>query len=459
MKYPSTWSVNETDIMPEDRVDLIAEFASPLETFNDTYSEYVQLNRDDGIFYQADLNNYLQEAISAYRDTANNFTLIDSSTSDSLSGQPAYSLTFTQVLSGEASQEPITLKSFETGTLLNNTAYYITYIGPEEQFDKYFPIVKQMTDSFKILLHAPDNISLTTLATPLSSNLSTSTPGNEDLIIGNNETISTSLGSNLSDSMVITPSNSINSPFGQKNNTDDSALNGGEANSSTINQFKESSQVINTRDNENASSLTTPSSTEEKQELPLLESENKPLKKDKTFDIQIKTTEFNGIETVSYLPREIVIDIGTVVVWTNNHSSVHTVTSVSNNTFGNTAIKIGTGGSPLFDSDYMNTGDKFSYNFTQPGRFDYFDKNSDDLKGTVFVKQAPIQINDTLSLLNNEKAVPNSTISFSKNVSGSLNNSESSITGNIIDPSNSSAKSNAGTLSHLVQSLRQIIER
>ncbi|WP_148685793.1 hypothetical protein [Candidatus Nitrosocosmicus hydrocola] len=96
MKYPSTWSVNETDLTPEDRVDLIAEFVSPFENFNDTYTEFVQINRDDGIFYEADLNEYLQEGINSYTNSTNNFTLIESSTSDTLSGQPAYSLTFTQ---------------------------------------------------------------------------------------------------------------------------------------------------------------------------------------------------------------------------------------------------------------------------------------------------------------------------------------------------------------------------
>ena len=101
IKYPSTWSVNETDLTPEDRVDLIAEFVSPFETFNDTYTEYVQINRDDGIFYEAGLNEYLQEGINAYKDSTNNFTLIESSTSDTLSGQPAYSLTYTQTLSDE----------------------------------------------------------------------------------------------------------------------------------------------------------------------------------------------------------------------------------------------------------------------------------------------------------------------------------------------------------------------
>ena len=131
------------------------------------------------------------------------------------------------------------------------------------------------------------------------------------------------------------------------------------------------------------------------------------MKKDKAVDIQIKAAEKNGFfGTVNFVPNEIVVDIGTIVVWTNNHSSVHTVTSINNNTFVNNGITTGRDGIPLFDSDYMNTGDKFSYNFTQPGRFDYFDKNDASLKGVVFVKQAPSLINSTLSLLDNEDTSP-----------------------------------------------------
>ena len=102
------------------------------------------------------------------------------------------------------------------------------------------------------------------------------------------------------------------------------------------------------------------------------------MEKDKVVGIQIKAPEMNGLfGTVNFVPNEIVVDIDTIVVWTNNHSSVHTVTSVNNNTFGTDNITTGRDGIPLFDSDYMNTGNKFSYNFTQPGRFDYFDKNND----------------------------------------------------------------------------------
>ena len=392
IKYPSTWSVNETDLTPEDRVDLIAEFVSPFETFNDTYTEYVQINRDDGIFYEAGLNEYLQEGINAYKDSTNNFTLIESSTSDTLSGQPAYSLTYTQTLSDENGQQPITLKNFETGILVNNTAYYIAYIGQEDRFDRYLPVVKQMISSFKLLL-------------PFSTNNTNSTSELEESIIGINQTTSNSTGSNLINSNQTAPAN-LNASIGEEN-------------------------------------------------LPLLKSKNESSEKDKTVDIQITTTEKNGSsETINFVPKEIVVDIDTNVVWTNNHSSVHTITSVNNNTLGNSSrITTEGDGIPLFDSDYMNTGDKFSYTFTQPGRFDYFDKNNDNLKGTVFVKQAPVQISNNSSVLDavisQESTNPNS--------NNQSDNNESKILGNLYDSDNPTVSSNNKTLSQLMQILRQLI--
>jgi len=398
MKYPSTWSVNETDLTPEDRVDLIAEFVSPFENFNDTYTEYVQINRDDGIFYEADLNEYLQEGINSYTDSTNNFTLIESSTSGTLSGQPAYSLTFTQNLSDENGQQPIKLKSFETGILVNNTAYYITYIGEEDGFDRYLPIVKQMVNSFKLLL-------------PLSINNTNSTFGIAESIIGINQTVLNSTGSNLT--------------------------------------------------NSNQSALANLTTTLEEESLPILTSTNNTSENDKTVGIQITTTiENNGSsETVNFVPKEIVVDIDTSVEWTNNHSSVHTVTSVNNNTLGNDSniTMRGGNGIPLFDSDYMNTGDKFSYTFTQPGRFDYFDKNSDNdnLKGTIFVKQPPVQVINSSSVVDAINMTQKSTNPISNNQSNS--NNESKILGNISDSDNPTISSNNKTLSNLIQTLRQLM--
>ena len=68
------------------------------------------------------------------------------------------------------------------------------------------------------------------------------------------------------------------------------------------------------------------------------------------------------------------------------------------------------------------------------------------MKGVVFVKQAPIQVNNTSSLLDNENTSPASADPISNDF-GSSNNNKSRIPDNPEDVSNSSAKSNNGTLS------------
>lgn len=471
INYPSTWSLNETDLTPEDRVDLIAEFVSPFDSYNDTYTEYVQLNKDDGIFYEVDLNNYMQEAISSYQNTTSNFTLIDSSTSGFLSGQPAYSLTFTQVLNGEGLQAPITLKCFEIGTLLNNTAYYITYIGQDEQFDKYFPIVKQMIASFKIILPLFDKegSTMSTSSNLNSSTTTSATTSGSNQPIGNiNETTLTSSNPNLSNSDLIVPNNLTNNQIGPDDgtNTNTSTSNNVEIispsnNNLQINNTSENRVVNPTKESSNVGG--------EKQSLPILLSKNNSVEKNKTTEIQIRAIENNGIEEVEFVPKEIVVDLDSEVVWTNNHSSVHTVTSTKNSSFENVNTTTVTSKFPIFDSDYMNTGDKFSFNFTEPGRFDYFDKNNDNLKGTVFVKQTPKQTpsdqdanTSSLTLQSPQNNnLNNATLSLSNNNNVGWNNTNSSSTGsldNIINIDNSSMTSKEGTLSQLIHSLRQMFK-
>jgi plastocyanin len=70
-----------------------------------------------------------------------------------------------------------------------------------------------------------------------------------------------------------------------------------------------------------------------------------------------------SIEDNFYTQKDITVPAGTMVVWTDNGSSLHTVTS-------------GTVGaaSGLFDSGTLSTGNKFSFTFTKAGTFPYFCK-------------------------------------------------------------------------------------
>lgn len=141
IEYPTKWTMNNTIPDPSEDMKVIVEFDSPLDTSFDDYSEYVQIYKDERIYYDANLQEYLDETISTRNDYNDNFNVISSSTSEILSGLPAYSLTYTEDLPDENGEIPIHWKTYEIGTLVNNTAYLISYTGLEDQYDNYLLII------------------------------------------------------------------------------------------------------------------------------------------------------------------------------------------------------------------------------------------------------------------------------------------------------------------------------
>ncbi len=82
-------------------------------------------------------------------------------------------------------------------------------------------------------------------------------------------------------------------------------------------------------------------------------------------DVIVSMPEGAGIQQMGqiyYDPELIQIVSGTKVIWENNDSTIHTVTSGTPNE----------GPDGLFDSDLMNAGDSFEYTFTNSGTVDYY---------------------------------------------------------------------------------------
>jgi plastocyanin len=67
-------------------------------------------------------------------------------------------------------------------------------------------------------------------------------------------------------------------------------------------------------------------------------------------------TDTIKIENFAFGPTVATVKVGTTVTWTNNDTDPHTVTSMDNG-----PIK----------SPTMQQGDKFTYTFTTPGKFEY----------------------------------------------------------------------------------------
>ena len=76
-----------------------------------------------------------------------------------------------------------------------------------------------------------------------------------------------------------------------------------------------------------------------------------------------------------YVPSEITIDQGGEVTWSNDDSAFHSVTS-------------GSYGDPtgLFDSGYMDPGQKFTVLFDEKGNFDFYCTLHPWMKGRVIVQ-------------------------------------------------------------------------
>lgn len=86
-----------------------------------------------------------------------------------------------------------------------------------------------------------------------------------------------------------------------------------------------------------------------------------------------------GMESQSFSPSEIEIEVGTTVTWTNGSSATHTVTS-------------GTDGEHdgKFDSGDIAPGEEFSYTFDETGTFPYYciPHVSAGMTGTVTVVES-----------------------------------------------------------------------
>lgn len=76
-----------------------------------------------------------------------------------------------------------------------------------------------------------------------------------------------------------------------------------------------------------------------------------------------------------FLPSEVTIGVGETITWSNDGTTIHTVTS------GNPSD----GFDGNFDSEIMMAGDTFSHTFTETGQYDYYCQVHPWMQGTVIV--------------------------------------------------------------------------
>jgi hypothetical protein len=91
------------------------------------------------------LASYLSDIIASEQQDSKDFKVIDSNTISTLSGNPAY------LLVSSYTDASTSYKTLETGTMIDNKVYFITYDVKTPYYSTYLPYVKEMINSFKLL--------------------------------------------------------------------------------------------------------------------------------------------------------------------------------------------------------------------------------------------------------------------------------------------------------------------
>lgn len=82
-----------------------------------------------------------------------------------------------------------------------------------------------------------------------------------------------------------------------------------------------------------------------------------------------------AVQLFNFKPKDIEVEAGTQVVWTNNDSILHTVTAGSPEKRGSE-----------FNSNLDGKGSTFSFTFDQPGTYEYFCDRHQHMRGKIRVK-------------------------------------------------------------------------
>jgi eukaryotic-like serine/threonine-protein kinase len=147
MLYPSNWTQqNSTVVAGEDRFVYVSEFFSPEEA--DGYFAYVTI-AIDSMPQTTSIEGYRSQSIDIYRQDPDfeDLQLLSASMGNfTLAGMPAYSfeIAYTDPEFGPQNM-------LEVGRIFDNRVYYIQYFADPPIYQKYFPIVERMIESFQIM--------------------------------------------------------------------------------------------------------------------------------------------------------------------------------------------------------------------------------------------------------------------------------------------------------------------
>jgi hypothetical protein len=142
---PQGWSIEEGQNKAND-TDLKVVYVNPPIALDPEAAVSVTIYKDTRPPSNSNVDGYLRDTILFYRGNAPNFKFGSANTGFSVSGQPAYSVTYTLTNSDIG-----TMKTMETGILLDGQAYYIHYTAPTQLFPKFLPQVNRFIERSTVI--------------------------------------------------------------------------------------------------------------------------------------------------------------------------------------------------------------------------------------------------------------------------------------------------------------------
>jgi hypothetical protein len=145
LTHPPTWSVEELRNDPDEfsADSIVVIFKTEAKDQNDKYLENVIINVQGPRSEIASLEEYTENSVAAFNSQPG--IDITKSGKDTLAGFPAHRIEYTST-----AIPGLDLKKMQVFTVLDNTAYVVTYGAEQGEYDKNISDVENLINSFKI---------------------------------------------------------------------------------------------------------------------------------------------------------------------------------------------------------------------------------------------------------------------------------------------------------------------
>ena len=135
--YPSKWRIDMTDSDSNDSLIEVAHIYPSSRT-----DEKVEIGIDDKTSSDLTLEGYLKSTTDIHQKNFGGIIVLETDTSSTVAGKPAYRIIFTP--------NDKTSKTMETGFILGDKVYHITYTAKPETYLSNLPDVQNLVNSLRI---------------------------------------------------------------------------------------------------------------------------------------------------------------------------------------------------------------------------------------------------------------------------------------------------------------------